>query len=104
MGKTKEVSRQLAITKISAQKQPSCEKHAALKSLEFISINIIAAICWLPSLIFSTFSPRLSKLHFFHSLAVFVPIHNYILCAFIWTAIHLFIMQHCSDYWMEAVL
>ena len=94
---------ELGITKevISTQKQPSCEKGAALKSLgeksceikggsqqmaammlmlikfnnglvKFISINIIAAICWPPPLISQLFHPGFLRPHFFHSLAVFV--------------------------------
>ena len=45
--------------------------------LNFFSINIIAAISWLPPLISQLFSPRLYKAApFFHSLAVFVWISH----------------------------
>ena len=54
-----------------------CKNSQAVKK-GMNSINIIAAISWLPPLISQLFSPRLFKAApFFHSLAVFVWISNY---------------------------
>ena len=68
--------------------QPSCEikggdqEMAAMMLIlknfnngcKFFSINIIAAISWLPRLFF--FTQAFKATPFFHSLAVFVWIHN----------------------------
>ena len=50
--------------------------------LKFISINIIAAICWPPPLISHLFHPGFLRQHFFHSLTVFVWIIKFNECKY----------------------
>ena len=54
--------------------------HTEKPLLKFITVNIIAAILWLPPLISQLFSPRLFKATpFFHNLAVLCGFHFFVL-------------------------